>query len=360
MEGLCSQTEARWFYAFYSKVYERLQPYFTSSEMREAGLDLAAVAAGMDVLDVGAGTGTLSMQVVGRGVSPDRLTLIDQSEGMLSQARAKPELAGATTVLADAHTLPFGAESFDRVVSSGAIYYFPQPVLALREQMRVVRRGGVVLAMGSLQPKPLLLRLLATTFNRFPTEEEYVGWFEEAGLRDVRTLRISNPWNSKQYALAICGTRPQDNLPLIKYLGSRTLYLINGTRPQDGAVLPPADPLCVRKPRGSWWRLPLALARFSVAMGAFAILGPLQASRQAPGPRRGGSLHRSRTAHAAAGAQRGGGHAPAEAGAVRGGTEGGARPRLARGWPGGCSAESLAARWRAEGPVRRAVNPLGS
>ena len=38
MEGLCSQTEARWFYAFYSKVYERLQPYFTSSEMREAGL----------------------------------------------------------------------------------------------------------------------------------------------------------------------------------------------------------------------------------------------------------------------------------------------------------------------------------
>ncbi|EOD03871.1 hypothetical protein EMIHUDRAFT_221641 [Emiliania huxleyi CCMP1516] len=246
MEGLCSQTEARWFYAFYSKVYERLQPYFTSSEMREAGLDLAAVAAGMDVLDVGAGTGTLSMQVVGRGVSPDRLTLIDQSEGMLSQARAKPELAGATTVLADAHTLPFGAESFDRVVSSGAIYYFPQPVLALREQMRVVRRGGVVLAMGSLQPKPLLLRLLATTFNRFPTEEEYVGWFEEAGLRD------------------------------------------------DGAVLPPADPLCVRKPRGSWWRLPLAVARFSVAMGAFAILGPLQASRQAPGPRRGGAC----TAHA--------------------------------------------------------------
>ena len=79
MEGLCSQTEARWFYAFYSKVYERLQPYFTSSEMREAGLDLAAVAAGMDVLDVGAGTGTLSMQVVGRGVSPDRLTLIDQA-----------------------------------------------------------------------------------------------------------------------------------------------------------------------------------------------------------------------------------------------------------------------------------------
>ena len=71
-------------------------------------------------------------------------------------------------------------------------------------------------------------------------------------------------------------------------------FLIYGTRPQDGAVLPPADPLCVRKPRGSWWRLPLALARFSVAMGAFAILGPLQASRQALGPRRVGSLHRSR------------------------------------------------------------------
>ena len=37
------------------------------------------------------------------------------------------------------------------------------------------------------QPKPLLIRLVATTFNRFPTREDYVGWFTDAGLSDVQT-----------------------------------------------------------------------------------------------------------------------------------------------------------------------------
>ena len=30
LEGLCSQREARWFYAWYASVYEQLQPFFTS------------------------------------------------------------------------------------------------------------------------------------------------------------------------------------------------------------------------------------------------------------------------------------------------------------------------------------------
>jgi len=268
IEGLCSQPEARWFYAFYSQVYETLQPFFTSPEMREAGLDLAGVAAGMDVLDVGAGTGTLSKQVLGRGVEARRLTLIDQSDGMLSKARAKPELADATIVLADAHVLPFASESFDRVVSSGAIYYFPQPVVAIREQMRVVRRGGVVLAIGSLQPKPKLLRLLATTFNRFPTEEDYRSWFEQAGLSDIRAVRVSNPWNSEQYAMAICGTRAADL-----------------------ADVPAAEPAVIspRATHGAAGRmlyLPMRILRFSVAMGAFAVIGPLQVLNAALGMRR--------------------------------------------------------------------------
>jgi MPBQ/MSBQ methyltransferase len=258
IEGLCSQPEARWFYAFYSKVYEQLQPFFTSFEMREAGLDLACVSAGMDVLDVGAGTGTLSMQVIGRGVEARRLTLIDQSDAMLSKARAKTELADSTIILADAHVLPFESESFDRVVSSGSIYYFPQPVVAIREQMRVVRRGGVVLAMGSLQPKRRLIRLLATTFNRFPTEDEYRSWFVQAGLTDIKTIRVSNPWNSEQYAIAICGTRPAQ------------LCHVPAAKPAD------ISPNGREGFSGKLFYLPMRVLRFSVAMGAFAVLGPLQ------------------------------------------------------------------------------------
>lgn len=77
------------------------------------------------------------------------------------------------------------------------------------------------------QPKPLLIRLIATTFNRFPTVEDYVGWFTDAGLTNIQTRFISNPWNAQQYALAICGTKavgtaqPARALPEPASAGSR-------------------------------------------------------------------------------------------------------------------------------------------
>ena len=188
LEGLCSPTEAWLFYRVWSKVYDVMQPYFTSPEMREAGLDLAGVSgSALEVLDMGAGTGTLSQQVMARGVT--RLTLLDQSAQMLDQARAKPPLSACDFVLADAtQPLPFEDGRFDRVVSSGFFYYIPNPVEALHEQMRVLRPGGRILVMGSLAPKPRLVRLLAQTFNRFPTEEQYVGWFREAHAARVPDL----------------------------------------------------------------------------------------------------------------------------------------------------------------------------
>jgi len=130
IEALCSQTEAYWFYWGWSLVYERMQKFFTSDSMREEGLDLADIDQShhgpLKVLDVCAGTGTLSMQLLQR-VEAKNLTLIDQSPQMLDQAKAKPELADASFVVADAHVLPFENDSFDRVVSSGGIYYFPIP-----------------------------------------------------------------------------------------------------------------------------------------------------------------------------------------------------------------------------------------
>jgi len=264
LEGLCSPTEAWLFYYGWSRVYDRMQPFFTSNEMREAGLELAQLDGPMKILDVGAGTGTLSLQVAKR-IGAEQLTLLDQSAQMLDQAKAKPELADCQFVLSDAQTLPFDDDSFDRVVSSGSFYYFPEPVAALREQMRVVRPGGRVLVMGSLQPKPLLIRFFAQTFNRFPTEEQYRSWFAASGLTDVQTRFVSNPWNAEQYAIAICGVKAP------------------GT-PQPPRNMPAPDTPQSRLRRLAM--LPLALARFGLALGAFFVIGPLQVATAAIGMRR--------------------------------------------------------------------------
>ena len=268
LEGLCSPDEAWLFYYGWSRVYDLMQPYFTSPEMREAGLDLADVSGpSLDVLDMGAGTGTLSQQVVARGVK--KLTLLDQSAQMLDQAKAKPPLKSCDFVLADAsQPLPFDDNKFDRIVSSGFFYYLPNPVEALREQMRVVKPGGRVLVMGSLAPKPLLVRFIAQTFNRFPTEAQYEGWFKDAGLTDVKYTHLSNPWNAQQYALAIVGTKAS----------------AASTPPRMAPPAHAADTIGAKIRRLLY--VPVTLARFGLACVAFAIVGPLQITKAAIGMRR--------------------------------------------------------------------------
>lgn len=253
LEGLCNETTARWFYAWYSRYYDRLQKYFSSPHMRERGLDLAGISPGMHVLDVGAGTGTLTMQVLSRGVSAANVTMLDQSEGMLAQAKAKPELDGVRKVLADAQDLPFSDQSFDRVTSSGAIYYWPDPVRAMREEYRVLKPGGRALAIGTLQPSAVGIRLIAQIFNRFPTEEQYIHWFRAAGFVDIQTVNVANPWNEQQFAIAIVGTRPA-----------------------DGAAPAPAPVAAPQRAAVGPIGLCVLLARYAISMAAFAVVGPLQ------------------------------------------------------------------------------------
>lgn len=262
LEGLCNETTARWFYSWYSHVYDTLQPFFSSPEMRESGLDLAQVrlgeSAGLRVLDAGAGTGTLSLQILKRGVLAKDLVMLDQSSGMLAQARKKAELADVEKVLGDAQSLSFPDASFDRVVSSGAIYYWPNPVRAMAEARRVLKPGGLALAIGTLEPRPMGIRLLAQTFNRFPTEEQYVDWFTLAGFEDIQKVHVANPWNEAQFALAIVGRKPKGG----------------GGAPSD---LPPQPTEAAHSPQPvGLLSLAALLARYVIAMCAFAVIGPMQ------------------------------------------------------------------------------------
>lgn len=258
LEGLCNETTARWFYAWYSPFYDRMQKYFSSPHMREKGLDLAQVCGGdLRVLDVGAGTGTLTLQILARGVAPEHVVMLDQSEGMLEQAKKKPQLDGVRKVLGDAQDLPFADGTFDRVTSSGAIYYWPDATRAMREQLRVLKPGGYALAIGTLQPTALGIRVLAQTFNRFPTEAQYLSWFADAGFVNVRTVHVANPWNESQFAIAVVGERPAGGA---------------------AAPTPAAEQLAAGRSRPSPGAIGLALLalRYAVAMAAFAMIGPMQ------------------------------------------------------------------------------------
>ena len=101
--------------------------------------------AGLDVLDVGAGTGRHAIRIAERGA---RVTAVDFSEQMLDRAREKP---GADRVRWLAHDvarpLPFAAGSFDRVLSALVLEHIPVHELVpfFAELGRVARHDGAIL-----------------------------------------------------------------------------------------------------------------------------------------------------------------------------------------------------------------------
>ena len=93
------------------------------------------IAEGVEsVLDVGCGIGRFGASVLGRV----RWIGLDESARQIGDCSYRPVVRG------DARFLPFGDESFDAVVMLWMLYHLDEPLVALREARRVVRRGGLV------------------------------------------------------------------------------------------------------------------------------------------------------------------------------------------------------------------------
>jgi ubiquinone/menaquinone biosynthesis C-methylase UbiE len=111
-------------------------------------LDPVVAAGATDVLDVGIGTGNLTLVALQRwpGV---RITAIDASREMLASAERLAEArlldeerSRLTTKVAFAHELPAADASFDLAMSSFVLQLVPDRGAAIREIARVLRAGG--------------------------------------------------------------------------------------------------------------------------------------------------------------------------------------------------------------------------
>jgi ubiquinone/menaquinone biosynthesis C-methylase UbiE len=95
----------------------------------------------VEALDVGCGTGFLSLELAARG---HRVTGIDFAPEMLALAKEKAASAGAQIRFehGDAENLSFASASFDLVITRHVLWTLPHPEAALGEWCRVLRPGG--------------------------------------------------------------------------------------------------------------------------------------------------------------------------------------------------------------------------
>ncbi|MFI0089120.1 class I SAM-dependent methyltransferase [Streptomyces bobili] len=92
-----------------------------------------------DLLDLGCGTGSLSLLAAERG---HRVTGVDLSPAMVEQARTKLAGRDAVFLVGDAAAPPVGEERFDTVLVRHVLWTLPDPGRALRHWRDLLRPGG--------------------------------------------------------------------------------------------------------------------------------------------------------------------------------------------------------------------------
>lgn len=157
--------------------------------------DLAEVARGQRVIDVGCGPGALTTELV-RRIGSAAVTAVDPSEPFVEAARERHP--GVTVERASAEQLPFPDDAFDAAVAQLVVHFMADPVAGLREMARVTCPGGVVAACvwdhgGGQGPLSLYWEAARELDPDVEDESELAGaraghlmkLFETAGLREV-------------------------------------------------------------------------------------------------------------------------------------------------------------------------------
>ena len=108
-------------------------------------LDELDLSAGLAVIDVACGPGTVARLAARRVGASGRVIACDLSPAMLEVATAKPAIPDAADIdyrQCPADDLPFQDGTFDLVVCQQGLQFFPDRAGALAEMRRVLKPGG--------------------------------------------------------------------------------------------------------------------------------------------------------------------------------------------------------------------------
>jgi ubiquinone/menaquinone biosynthesis C-methylase UbiE len=154
-------------YARWAELYDHeLNPLIALEEprVREALGDVRGLA----VLDLGCGTGRHALWLAAAGA---RVTAVDFSEGMLSEARRKPGASAVRFLVHDLHeSLPFEGAAFDRIVSGLVLEHLSDLGSVFAEARRVLKPGGR--AVVSAMHPAMFLKGVAARFTDPATGEK--------------------------------------------------------------------------------------------------------------------------------------------------------------------------------------------
>ena len=142
---------------------ERILGLGTGSWYRRQALLRAGLRSGMQVVDVGMGTGLVAREVLRITRQPENLIGVDPSPGMRAQAQLP---AGVRCLDGWAEKLPLADASADFLVMGYALRHITDLAAAFGEFQRVLRPGGTLLILEISKPQSAVGTLLLKAYMR--------------------------------------------------------------------------------------------------------------------------------------------------------------------------------------------------
>ncbi len=201
------------------------------------GRVLAALGHGFEprgarILEVGAGSGRDSLELVGRGAE---VWVVDYTPSALRLIARQPDGDRLVRVCGDAFGLPFRDGTFDAVFHQGLLEHFREPRPLLAENARVLKKGGILLVDVPQRwhyYTPLKHALIAA-------DKWFAGWETEFSIGELRALVRS------------VGLHPEHEygdwcVPNLFYRVGRKMLLRHGVRLPKQPTVPVVGPALQR------------------------------------------------------------------------------------------------------------------
>jgi demethylmenaquinone methyltransferase/2-methoxy-6-polyprenyl-1,4-benzoquinol methylase len=188
---------------------------------RKVAVDRTGLQSGAKVLDLCCGTGMITADLAEKAGPDGKVTGMDLSEKMLAVAEKRLKMRGladrVNLVQGNANDLPFPGESFDCVTIGYGLRNVIDPKRILMESHRVLKPGGVIVAIESAKPNspvfrrayyaylkywvPLVGRIichnqsaycyLGDSIIDFPSPGEIAELFGKAGFVEVQYINLT-------------------------------------------------------------------------------------------------------------------------------------------------------------------------
>ena len=174
--------------------------------------DIALYGTVQVLLDIGTGPGHLLL-ALRKTLPVAELMGIDISPAMIAQAQRNVKTHGRAShielLVAGANALPFADGVFDRVVSTGSLHHWDDPVSAMSEAHRVLKTDGYALMYDLVRHMPrVVCEDIRARFGRFRLALLWLHSFEEPFLNvkqmDALGKRIEFTVEGTKFTGALC------------------------------------------------------------------------------------------------------------------------------------------------------------